>query len=73
MLTVVGVQLEYIKRDGSRATSPKRFNQASFQLDVAGTPANPEIDCHHRIRDSACDLHAGRLRPAGPAATGTQR
>jgi hypothetical protein len=39
------VQLEYIQEDGTRATSPDRFNIASFWLDGAGSPPNPENGC----------------------------
>jgi hypothetical protein len=39
------VQLEYIQEDGTRATSPDRFNLASFWLDGAGSPPNPENGC----------------------------
>jgi hypothetical protein len=59
------VQLEDLKEDGTTAMSPHRFNRASFQLDVAGSPPNPQIDCHHRIRESTLDLRAETLTPAG--------
>ena len=39
------VKLEYIQEDGTKATSPDRFNKASFWLDEAGSPPNPEIGC----------------------------
>jgi hypothetical protein len=35
-------QLEYIQEDGSKATSPDKFNIASIWLDDAGTP--PDLD-----------------------------
>ena len=39
------VQLEYIQEDGMMATSPDRFNKASFWLNEAGSPPNPEKGC----------------------------
>jgi hypothetical protein len=39
------VELEYIQEDGTTATSPGRFNIASFWLDEAGSPPNPEKGC----------------------------
>jgi hypothetical protein len=42
---MVDVQLEYIQEDGMTATSPDRFNKASFWLDEAGSPPNPEKGC----------------------------
>lgn len=39
------VQLEDIQGDGTRAPDPHRFNQASFHLDAAGSPPNPDIGC----------------------------
>jgi hypothetical protein len=66
------VQLDYLKADGTKAMNPHTFNQASFQLDVAGSPPNPQINCHHRIRESTVDLRAGTLSPAGQAARGNQ-
>jgi hypothetical protein len=39
------VQLEYIQEDGTRATSPDRFNTASFWLEEAGSPPDPENGC----------------------------
>jgi hypothetical protein len=39
------VQLEYFQEDGTRATNPDRFNIASFWLDEAGSPPNPEKGC----------------------------
>lgn len=39
------VQLLYIKPDATIAMNPDRFNMAQFQLDEAGSPPNPEIDC----------------------------
>ena len=59
------VQLEFLKADATTAVNPHRFNQARFQLDAAGSPPNPQINCAHRIRDSTVDLRAGTLRPAG--------
>jgi hypothetical protein len=67
------VQLEDLKVDGATAMGPHTFNQAKFQLDVAGSPANPQIDCHHRIRESTVDLRAETLRPANQAAHGIQQ
>jgi hypothetical protein len=42
---MANVQLEYIQEDGTKATSPDKFNQASFWLDKAGTPPDPEGHC----------------------------
>jgi hypothetical protein len=67
------VQIEDLKADGTTAMSPYTFNQAKFQLDVSGSPANPQIDCHHRIRESTVDLRAETLRPASQAAHGIQQ
>lgn len=67
------VQLEDLKADGTTAMNPHTFNQAKFQLDVAGSPANPQIDCRHRIRESTVDLRAETLSPAGQAARGIQQ
>jgi hypothetical protein len=39
------VLLAYIQEDGTTATSPDRFNIASFWLDEAGSPPNPENGC----------------------------
>lgn len=39
------VQIEDIQEGGSPAISPHRFNQASFQLDAAGSPPTPDIGC----------------------------
>ncbi len=39
------VQLEYIQEDGTRATSPDKFNTASFWLEEAGSPPDPENGC----------------------------
>jgi hypothetical protein len=39
------VKLEYIQEDGTPATSPDQFNIASFWLDEAGSPPNPEKGC----------------------------
>jgi hypothetical protein len=39
------VQLEYIQQDGTKATSPDRFNVATFWLDEAGSPPNPASGC----------------------------
>jgi len=39
------VLLEYIQEDGTKATSPDRFNHAVFWLDGAGSPPDPEIGC----------------------------
>jgi hypothetical protein len=39
------VQLEYIQEDGMTATSPDRFNKASFWLNDAGSPPDPEKAC----------------------------
>jgi hypothetical protein len=38
-------ELEYIQQDGTTATSPDRFNIASFWLDDAGSPPDPEKGC----------------------------
>jgi hypothetical protein len=62
------VQLEFLKANATIAMRPHNFNQAWFQLDVAGSPPNPEINCGHRIRESTVDLRAGTLRPTGWAA-----
>jgi hypothetical protein len=59
------VQLDFLKADATTAMSPHSFNRGSFQLDVAGSPPNPVINCGHRIRESTVDLRAGTLRPAG--------
>jgi hypothetical protein len=59
------VQLEFLKVDATTEVSPHSFNQARFQLDTAGSPPNPEINCGHRIRDSTVDLRAGTLTPTG--------
>jgi hypothetical protein len=45
---MAGVQLQYIQEDGTRAPSTDRFNLASFWLDRAGSPPNPEIGCDKR-------------------------
>jgi hypothetical protein len=39
------VQVEYIRKDGTMAKNPVRFNLASFWLMGAGSPRNPEIGC----------------------------
>jgi hypothetical protein len=39
------VQLEYIQEDGMTATSPDRFNKASFWLNHAGSPPDPGKGC----------------------------
>ena len=39
------VQLQYIQEDGTPATSPDRFNAASFWLNEAGSPPDPEKGC----------------------------
>jgi hypothetical protein len=39
------VLLAYIQEDGTTATRPDRFNIASFWLDEAGSPPNPEKGC----------------------------
>jgi hypothetical protein len=39
------VSLAYIQEDGTKAKSPDRFNIASFWLDAAGSPPNPDIGC----------------------------
>jgi hypothetical protein len=39
------VQLAYIQEDGTMATNPDRFNVASFWVDGAGSPPNPEHGC----------------------------
>jgi hypothetical protein len=62
------VQLEFLTANATTAMRPHNFNQAWFQLDVAGSPPNPEINCGHRIRESTVDLRAGTLRPPGRAA-----
>ncbi len=59
------VQLDELKADATTAMHPHTFNQAKFQLDPAGSPPNPELDCRHRIRVSTLDLRVGTLRPAG--------
>jgi hypothetical protein len=38
-------ELEYIQQDGTTATSPDRFNVASFWLEDAGSPPDPEKGC----------------------------
>jgi hypothetical protein len=43
--SMADVELEYIQEDGTTATSPDRFNIASFWLDEAGSPPNPEKGC----------------------------
>jgi hypothetical protein len=67
---MVEVQLDDLRADGTKAMNPHWFNQASFQLDAAGSPPNPQINCQHRIRESTVDLRAGTLTPAGQAAGG---
>ena len=42
---MAGVKLAYIQEDGTTATSPHTVNVASFWLDAAGSPPNPEIGC----------------------------
>lgn len=42
---MANVQLEYVQEDGTAATSPDRFNHASFWLDAGGSAPNPEIGC----------------------------
>jgi hypothetical protein len=42
---MAAVRFEYIQEDGTPATSPDRFNIASFWLDEAGSPPNPEKGC----------------------------
>lgn len=64
------VQLRFLKANATTAIRPQNFNQASFQLDVAGSPPNPEINCGHRIRESTVDLRARTLRPTRQAAGG---
>ena len=39
------VQLEYLLKDGTMATNPKRFNLASFSVGRAGSPPNSERGC----------------------------
>jgi hypothetical protein len=39
------VQLQYVQEDGTTATSPDRFNVASFWLTEASSPPNPENGC----------------------------
>ena len=39
------VLFEYIQEDGTTATSPDKFNVASFWLDEAGSPPDPEKGC----------------------------
>jgi hypothetical protein len=39
------VELEYIQEDGTTATSPDKFNVASFWLDEAGSPPDREKGC----------------------------
>ena len=38
-------ELQYIQPDGTMATSPDRFNVASFWLDEAGSPPDSDKDC----------------------------
>jgi hypothetical protein len=42
---MVEAELQYIQQDGTPATSPDRFNIASFWLDEAGSPPDPDKDC----------------------------
>jgi hypothetical protein len=42
---MVDVQLEYIQEDGMRVTGPDSFNKASFWLNEAGSPPDPEKGC----------------------------
>lgn len=42
---MVDVQLDYNQEDGTKATSPDRFNHAAFWLDGAGSPPDPESIC----------------------------
>lgn len=42
---MVEAELQYLQPDGTAATSPDRFNFASFWLDEAGSPPDPEKGC----------------------------